>query len=63
MKLNSRTGTHSSPVSSIHCNRPLHTGTRALQCNVVGRQLLIDRLIFIEHITNVNALIAANTTK
>ena len=33
IRLNSRTGTEDSPVSSINCDRPLHSGIRALECN------------------------------
>jgi len=29
MRLNSRTGTEGLPVSSVNCDRPLHSGTRA----------------------------------
>jgi len=33
MILNSQTVTECSPVSSINCDRPLHSGIRALECN------------------------------
>ena len=35
MRLNSRTGTEGSPVSSAKCDWPLHSGIRALECNIV----------------------------
>jgi len=33
MRLNSQTGTEGSHVSSISCDRPLHSEIRALECN------------------------------
>ena len=33
MRLNSQTGTEDSPVSSLNCDRSLHSGTGCLSCN------------------------------
>ena len=33
MRLNSLIGTEGSPVSSVNCDRPSHSGIRALECN------------------------------
>ena len=33
MRLNSQTGTEGSPVSSLNCDRSLHSGTGAPECN------------------------------
>ena len=33
MRLNSRTGTEGSPMSSLNCDRPLHSGIRAPEFN------------------------------